>query len=101
MEFEFANRKLEELYYEDEGTEEYPESVVVAFVNRMAVVDAAKDERDLRSLKSLHFEKLEPKNSNRYSLRLSGRWRLVFSFEPPSGADKRIVVEEISNHYGD
>ena len=101
MEFEFASRKLEELYSDDDLAGEYPESVVAAFFRRMAVIRAAVDERDLRSAKHLHFEKLEPKRANRYSLRLCGRWRLVFSFDPPSGADKRIVIEEISKHYGD
>lgn len=99
MEFEFATRKLEELYYDDKGAEEYPDSVITSFVNRIAVIAAARDEPDLRGLKSLHFEKLKPTSANRYSMRLSGRWRLILTFDAPSGSDKRMVIQEISKHH--
>ena len=101
MQFEFATKDLEELYYEEKGASQYLEDVVSAFFRRMKVIGDAKDERDLRALQSVHFEKLKPKHAGLYSLRLCGRWRLIFTFAPASEKDKKLVIKEISNHYGD
>lgn len=102
MEFRFATDELRELYQEEKGARKYPSDVVDAFFSRMAVIANAVDERDMRALTMLHLEKLKSR-SNGYSIRLTkkGGWRLIFSFDPPSGAGKVLVVEEISKHYGD
>ena len=63
------------------------------------MIENARDERDLRNVKSTHFEKL--KGTSKYSMRLNRQWRLEFTFEPPQGEDKLMVVIEISKHYGD
>ena len=99
MEFKFATKDLELLYIEERGIEHYPPEVVDAFFRRIALIENARDERDLRSVKSTHFEKL--KGTNKYSIRLNKQWRLEFTFKPPQGKDKMIVVIEISKHYGD
>lgn len=101
MLFEFADKDLESLYYEGMGAEKYPTEVVDKFILRVVVIENAKDERDLRELKQLHFEKLVPKASGLYSIRLCGRWRLIFRFGASSNKDRIIVIQEISNHYGD
>ena len=100
MEIRFATTDLEELCESEKGAESYPPEVVEAFFDRISVIDDAVDERDLRALKSLHFEKLKG-HSNRYSMRLNRQWRLILSFEPPKGPEKAVVVIEISKHYGD
>lgn len=101
MQFEFASEDLEELYHEERGAGRYPEDVVSAFFRRMKVIDGAENEQDLRALKTLHFEKLKGKHVGLYSLRLCGRWRLIFTFEGTSGGRKKLAIREISNHYGD
>ncbi len=100
MDFRFATTDLEDLYESEKGAERYPPEVVDAFFVKMAVISSAKDERDLRALRSLHFEKMRG-HADRYSMRLNQQWRLILRFEPPRGSDKVVVVVEISKHYGD
>jgi proteic killer suppression protein len=47
------------LYYEEKGAHKYPAEVVDAFFEKMSIIEAAIDLRDLYALKSLHFEKLK------------------------------------------
>jgi len=81
LRFYFANRKLEKLYTEEKGAHRYPEGVVDAFFDVMDVIAAAPDERDLRKLKSLHYEKLKGKRSHQRSLRLNNQFRLIVERE--------------------
>ena len=77
MRFSFKTRALEELYRSERGARRYPEAVVDAFFEVMAVIAAARDERDLRNLASLHYEKLRGQRSHQHSLRLHGGFRLI------------------------
>jgi proteic killer suppression protein len=99
MEVRFATSDIEQLYTEGKGTERYPSEVVSAFFRRVELIQNATDERDLRALKGVRFEKL--RGSDRYSMRLNRQWRLEFAFERPHGTDKAAVIIEISKHYGD
>ncbi|HSN53771.1 MAG TPA: type II toxin-antitoxin system RelE/ParE family toxin [Candidatus Sulfomarinibacteraceae bacterium] len=97
MDFEFANRKLERLYTEEHGAKRYPPAVVDAFFEVMAVIAGARDERDLRALKQLHFEKLKGKRKHQRSLALHGGFRLVVQLA--GGADGIYVLIEAIEDY--
>lgn len=99
MEFRFADTKLRRLYLSGTGSEKYPKGVVEIFVRRVRTIEGIKDERDLRALKSLHFEKLKGER-NKYSIRLNRRWRLILTFEKKKNG-KLVVLIEINQHYGD
>lgn len=90
MKFRFANAKLERLYLYGTGSEQYPQSVVAAFIRRVRTIEGAMDERDLRAFKSLHFEKLKSKK-NQCSIRLNKEWRLILTFEK-SKEGKTVVL---------
>ena len=98
MEIRFKKKEFEALYTEDKGSEHYPSEVVAAFFRRMQLISSAKDERDIRDIKSTHFEKLE---EDKFSVRLNKNWRLEFTFDPLQGLNKVVVILKISNHYGD
>ncbi len=98
MRYKFADRKLEQLYLYGTGSEQYPHGVVEAFIKRVRTIEGAKDERDLRALKSLHFEKLKSKK-NLYSMRLNKGLRLIITFEKDKER-KILVLKEINKHYG-
>lgn len=55
--------------------------------NKLGLIRAATDERDLRNMKSLHYEKLIGDKAGKRSIRLNDRWRLVFEnntdYKPP------------------
>jgi proteic killer suppression protein len=59
LRFEFKTKRLRLLYYEEKGAHKYPAEVVDAFFEKMSIIEAAIDLRDLYALKSLHFEKLK------------------------------------------
>ena len=77
MEFEFADKRLLHLYTSEEDAEKYGDRLVEAFFDVMATVANAKDGRDIRRMKSLHYEKLKGKRSHERSLRLSSGKRLI------------------------
>lgn len=57
----------------------------------------ATDERDLRNMKSWHFEKLKGRGEDR-SIRLNDQWRLILRFEgnPPN---KRVVIVGVEDYH--
>ena len=100
MELRFSKTKLERLYTRGAGARDYPEGVVDSFLSRVRTIEQAKDERDLRALASLHFEKLRGKYAGFYSMRLRDRGRLILRIVTEQ--ERKIVsIDEISQHYGD
>ena len=98
MRFSFLKRRLRNLFENEAGAGVFAEGVVDAFFEVMAVIAAAKDERDLYALKSLHFEKLRGDRSHERSLRLTKKWRLIVEIE--SGSDgNTIVVKDIEDYH--
>jgi proteic killer suppression protein len=100
LDFEFSTRKLERLYTEELGASKVPPQVVDAFFEVMAAIEAARDERDLRALKHLHFEKLKGQRKHQRSLALHGGFRLVVRLlEDDEG--KVLMIDEIVDYHKD
>jgi len=95
MEFKFEDKDLEKLYTNGKGP--YSKIIIKAFFKRMEVIKQAKDENDLRNLKSNHFEKLKSRKKD-YSIRLNKQYRLEFEWLKYN-ASKRLLIKKISNHY--
>ena len=98
MDFEFANRKTERLYTEEKGGRRYPPRVMDAFFEVMRVIEGAEDERDLRKMKQLHFEKLEGGRKHQRSLALHGLFRLVVQLREDDDG-KYLLIEEIVDYH--
>jgi len=79
-----------------------PEPVIEKFFAAVQKIDAAVNIYDLWKDSALRFEKLKGAG-NRYSMRLTGKYRLEMTVEwkddPPTIG--KFFIEEISNHYGD
>lgn len=75
-----------------------PEGIVKAYRKRLQVIRAAPDERDFRSLKSLHFEKLRGQRQHQYSMRLNAQLRLILAFDG-TGRDKRVRIVGIEDYH--
>jgi proteic killer suppression protein len=73
----FPDKKLEALYTHEKGAHRLDPAVYDAFVDAVASVQAAKDPRDLRALKWLHYEKLKGDRRGERSLRLHKGHRLI------------------------
>jgi proteic killer suppression protein len=100
VEFEFANRKMERLYTEERGARKYPPRVVDAFFEVIRVIESAEDERDLRKMKRLHFEKLKGGHRRQRSLVLHGAFRLVVQLREDEDEDGAyLLIEEIVDYH--
>lgn len=98
MRFRFKTKKLEELYTSEKGAQRYSEEVVDSFFDAMEIIHAAKDERDLYSLKGFHFERLSGKRKGEHSLRLNKQFRLIVTFEKDAEG-KFILVIDIKDYH--
>ena len=98
MQFRFQTKELKDLYITEKGIQKYPPDVANSFFEIMDIIAAAKDERDLYALKSLHFEKLVGNRQGQHSLRLNIQWRLIVTIEKVA-QEKWVVVISIENHY--
>ena len=52
----------------------------------------------LRSIGSLHFEKLRGKRKHEYSIKINDQFRLIFQIEPGDDGN-RLVITDIEKHY--
>ncbi|MCP4145608.1 MAG: plasmid maintenance system killer protein [bacterium] len=75
-----------------------PVAVVQSARRKIRVIRQAADERDLRSLRSLHYEKLGGKRDGQRSIRLNDQWRLILHIDRDCDP-LEIEILEISNHY--
>lgn len=77
MRFIFKNKAVELLYTARKDAHTYPLEVINGFFKVMAIIRNARDERDLRALRSLNYETLKGKRQHQNSLRLNQQWRLI------------------------
>lgn len=98
--FEFRNKKLHALYYEGKGAADYQSEIIDAFVDAMAVISAAPDEREFYKLKSLHFEKLIGKRGERgeRSIKLNDQWRLILIITKDNQG-KLVIIIDIEDYH--
>ena len=66
------------------------------YVRVIRILTAVRDFRDLYRLSQLRLHPLHGSRSGEYAMTLSGRWRVIVTLEEPG-----VVVEEVTNHYGD
>lgn len=98
MEVEFEDSDLERILYEASFTGRYPDNVVKMFRRRMQFIFHAQDERDIRAMKSLHFEALKGQLQGQHSIRLNRQYRIVFRLDGEK-EDKKVVVLAIEDYH--
>jgi len=100
LRFIFANKKLQQLYTDRIGAARYPPGVVDAFFETMFVIQSARDESDLRTIKSLHFEKLQGERglSGERSIRLNRQFRLILRLETDDHG-KLVCIISIEDYH--
>jgi proteic killer suppression protein len=81
MKIRFADKKLEALYLEGKGAQNYPQQVVTAFTNTLATIQTLENETLFYRFKSWRVEKLSGKRAGEYSIRLNKQFRLVYTLE--------------------
>jgi proteic killer suppression protein len=95
VEFDFADPYLECVYYDSNASIGHGPAVDKGFRKVMGIIKASIDERDLRELKGLRYEKLKGARSHQHSLRLTNQWRLIIErIEHSSQIKLRIISVE-------
>ena len=98
------DKELEKLYTTGRSKKlKLPELVVDKFFVAVQKIDAAITIYDFWQDKGLNFEKLKGKQKNRYSMRLSGKYRLEMeiTWENEEKTIGVFSLVAISNHYKD
>ncbi|MBF9018971.1 MULTISPECIES: type II toxin-antitoxin system RelE/ParE family toxin [unclassified Oceanispirochaeta] len=101
MEVAIYNKELLKLYTVGKSKKyRIPPQVLTSFFEVVEILKAAKDIYDLWKEPSLNFKHLVNSKA-RYSLRLSGKYRLEVSidWENEQKTIGIICIEEISSHY--
>jgi len=94
LEYLFANGR-------SKGKPKFNQDIERTFVKRIIQIASAQNTNDLRTIKSLHFEKLSGSYAGKYSIRVNDGFRIILRIEKEA-ADVKIeiiCIEELSNHY--
>ncbi len=97
MEIEFNDDDYDRL--ETDATFEmgFAPGIVKSFRNRLQGLRAAKDERDLYSIKSWRFEKLKGNRQHQCSIRLNDQFRIIIEIVNDGG--KRLKIMKIEDYH--
>lgn len=98
MDVVFVDSDLDRLETDASFTGSWSAAVVSKFRQRMQLIRSAADERDLSSLKSLHFERLKGKRDHQHSLRLNKQWRLILELRGKSPG-KVVAIVSIEDYH--
>lgn len=103
MIIQFKNQYLEKLFQNKllPGKPKYSSEVVLRFKKTILKLYAAENTKEVRSLKSLHFEALKGNWKGFYSVRVDINYRLMLSVDKDEGihVTEILNVHELNNHY--
>jgi proteic killer suppression protein len=98
MDAQHADPDLERLETDKTYSGGWGQSEVKGFRKVIGAIRAAVDERDLRNMRSLNFEKLKGDRGGQYSLRINKQWRLIVELDG-EGQRKTVRVIEIVDYH--
>ena len=99
MRIRFEDDDLRRLHHErDFVLPRLGPEVTRAFRKKVAYLEEAESEADLRNYKALHFEKLRGGRLGQHSIRLNRRWRLILRVETDTEG-RLLIIVEVVNHY--
>jgi toxin HigB-1 len=98
MKVAHRDANLERLEEDSTFSGGWPPNIVKAFRKKMQSIRSAADERDLRYIKSNHFEKLKAPRDHQHSVRLNDQWRLILEITGTAVA-KRIEIVAIEDYH--
>ena len=98
MRLQFKDDDLRRLY-EEPGfvLPRLGSEVAKAFRKKVAYLEAAESEVDLRNYRALHFEKLQGDRLGQHSIRLNRKWRLILRVQTDAEG-RLLVIVEVVNH---
>ena len=94
----FRDKRLELVECDNAHETGLPLAVIKSARRKLQKVRAAKDERDIRAIKSLRLEKLSGDREGQHSIRLNEKWRIVFVWGESSGEKVFEILEVVDYH---
>lgn len=84
-----------------EGKPRFNRDIELGFIKRVIQMEQSQNTVALRTIKSLHFEKLSGRLEGKYSIRINKAFRIIFRVEKEGNNMKLeiICIEELNNHY--
>jgi toxin HigB-1 len=77
----FADERLSRICTDEAHRLGLPIAVISGARRKIIQLDAARDERDLRNLKGLHYKKLGGTREGQRSIRINDQYRIVFTID--------------------
>ncbi len=94
----FANRTLEECATDlRRAVREWGPLVGDRYPQRLTIISSVPNFEALYAYRMLRLHKLSGDRQERYAVALHDRWRLILR----KISETEVLVEEVSNHYGD
>jgi len=99
MLLEFEDDDLRRLYTDrDFRLPRLGSDLTEQYRRKVALIANAADERDLRNVRSLRFEKLVGKRDGQYSIRLNDQYRLILRLRTDDDGRVAVVIEVVDYH---
>lgn len=92
----FRDVWLERFYRDDKRSKRIPADVEDRLFRKLQLIDDATADIDLRVPPSNHFERLKGKLQDWHSIRVTGRWRLVFRWNGGRGEASEVYLDDHS-----
>jgi len=89
----FGDKLTEALYHgtSDKGLRHLPPEVVSRALNKLEILNAAHDVKDLRSPPGNRLEVLEGDLKGFHSIRVNIQWRIVFRWKEGNASEVRLT----------
>lgn len=81
-----------------DGVRDWGPAVARAYVKRLLLLKSLDSFADVRRFAQFRAHPLRGRRSGQWALELHGRWRLIVI---PLNDEDGVMIEEVSNHYGD
>ncbi|MBV9218018.1 MAG: type II toxin-antitoxin system RelE/ParE family toxin [Methylobacteriaceae bacterium] len=92
----FRNEWLRAFFVDDIGSRHIPSDLESRLFRKLQMIDDAISDQDLRVPPSNHFEKLRGNLGGLHSIRVNGKWRLVFRWDGSRGEAEGIYLDDHS-----
>ena len=92
----FRDSWLEAFFVDDVHSRRIPADIEDRLFRKLQLIDDATCDADLRAPPANYFEKLRGHLSGWHSIRVSGRWRLVFEWDSAAGEADNAYLDDHS-----
>jgi len=98
MNIEHDDPGLEKVEFDQSATVGHGDAVDKGFRKVMQVIRSAIDERDIRAMRSLRFEKLIGNRRNHCSLRINKQGRLIIKIRKEN-RNKKVIIISVEDYH--